>query len=291
MYFITFFQTHPAIFVFCAALLGLAVGSFLNVVIYRLPVMMERDWRQQCRQLLSQDPETENEDNGSFNLFMPRSRCPDCQHTISAMDNIPVLSYWLLRGRCRYCSHPISLRYPAIELLSGMVTALLAWRFGFHLQFLFAAILSWSLVCLTFIDLEHQFLPDDITLPVLWLGLLVNMFGVFTDIYSSLLGAILGYGVLWIIFIAFKLLTGKEGMGYGDFKLLAMLGAWLGWQQLPFIILASSLIGVITGFSLILISGRDRSTPFPFGPSLAAAGWIALLWGNDITRLYLGMYQ
>lgn len=288
----TFFQTYPDFFVFCMALLGLAVGSFLNVVIYRLPIMMERDWRKQCRQLLELD--NKNGDKVSdrpLNLFLPRSRCPHCSNTISARDNIPLVSYCLLRGRCRHCKQQISIRYPLIELLSGTVSALLAWHFGFHLQFLFAAVLSWSLICLSFIDLDHQFLPDDITLPLLWLGLIINMFGLFTDIHSSLLGAILGYSVLWIIFVVFKLLTGKEGMGYGDFKLLAMLGAWLGWQQLPFIILASSLAGVITGLFLILFSGQDRSTPFPFGPSLAAAGWVALLWGNDITRFYLTLYQ
>lgn len=287
----TFFQTYPDFFVFCMVLLGLAVGSFLNVVIYRLPIMMERDWREQCRQLLEIDSKDTGESDRTFNLFLPRSRCPHCGKTISARDNIPVVSYCLLRGRCRYCSQRISIRYPLIELLSGVVTGLLAWHFGFHLQFLFAAILSWSLICLSFIDLDHQFLPDDITLPLLWLGLIINMFGIYTDIYSSLSGAVLGYSVLWIIFVVFKLLTGKEGMGYGDFKLLAMLGAWLGWQQLPFIILASSLIGVITGLSLILFSGQDRSKPFPFGPSLAAAGWVALLWGNDITRFYLELYQ
>lgn len=291
MYLNSFFQLHPVFFISCMTLLGLAVGSFLNVVIYRLPIMMERDWRQQCRQLLSLDNDIKEEDNSSINLLVPRSRCPHCEHMISAIDNIPVISYCLLRGRCRNCSHPIPLRYPAIELLSAIVTAFLAWRFGFHVQLVFAAILSWSLICLAFIDFEHHFLPDDITLPVLWLGLIINMFGLFTDIYSSLLGAILGYGVLWIIFVVFKLLTGKEGMGYGDFKLLAMLGAWLGWQQLPFIILASSLTGVITGLSLILFSGQNRSTPFPFGPSLAAAGWVALLWGNDITQSYLSLYQ
>lgn len=267
-------------------LLGLITGSFLNVVIYRLPLMMQREWRSQCRSLLElEDPESTQK---TFNLVTPRSRCPHCQHLITAFDNIPVISYLLLGGKCRYCKTRISPRYPLIEILSCMLTAVVAWHFGFTLQTLFAALLTWSLISLTVIDIDQQLLPDDITLPMLWLGLVCNMFGLFTDIHSSLAGAILGYGILWLIFMSYKLLTGKEGMGYGDFKLLAMLGAWLGWEMLPLIILLSSLVGAVVGTGLILFARYDRAKPIPFGPYLAMAGWIALIAGDKLVGLYLG---
>lgn len=271
------------------ALVGLITGSFLNVVIYRLPLMMEREWRSQCRSLLGITDNSEVKTAEPFNLVTPRSRCPHCARMISAYDNIPVISYFLLRGKCRHCQHPISLRYPAIELTSGIVTALVVWHFGFQIQALFAVLLTWALICLTMIDFDHQLLPDDITLPFLWLGLIANMFNLFTDIHSSLLGAIGGYGVLWTVFIAFKLVTGKEGMGHGDFKLLAMLGAWLGWQSLLLIVLLSSVLGAIVGISLIIFARHGRHIPIPFGPYLAFAGWIAMLWGPEIMHIYLNL--
>jgi leader peptidase (prepilin peptidase)/N-methyltransferase len=267
--------------------LGLLVGSFLNVVIYRLPVMMEREWKLQCQSLLGLTSNSGSQADAPFNLVRPRSRCPHCHHLIPAFNNIPVLSYLILRGKCKYCNNRISLRYPFIELLTGVLTGFLAWHFGYTPQAFFAMIFTWSLICLTMIDFDHQLLPDDITLPLLWLGLACNLFNMFTNIYSSLIGAMLGYGILWVIFIGFKLLTGKEGMGYGDFKLLAMLGAWLGWEALPLIVLLSSLLGAVVGITLIVTGKQDRTNPIPFGPYLALAGWIALIWGHEITDIYL----
>lgn len=268
------------------ALLGLFVGSFLNVVIYRLPVMMQRGWDTQCRDLL----EMEEVPHESFNLVTPRSRCPHCKHQIGALENIPVLSYLLQRGRCKHCSAPISIRYPLIELFTALLTGIVAWKFGFGWPALFAIILTWVLVALSFIDIDHQLLPDDITLPFLWLGLGLSLFAVFTDMSSAIIGAMSGYLSLWLLYHVFKLITGKEGMGYGDFKLFALFGAWFGWQQLPMIILLSSLVGAVVGLAMILILGRDRQLPIPFGPYLAGAGWIAMIWGSDITHVYLNTF-
>lgn len=269
------------------AILGLVVGSFLNVVIYRLPVILERDWRTQCRTLLGIKETAEEDTTEPFNLVTPRSRCPKCGKMITAIYNIPIISFLCLKGKCAYCKQPISGRYPSVELLTGILTALVAWKFGYHPQFIFSAILIWSLICLTFIDFDHQILPDDITLPILWLGIICNIFSLFTDIYSSLFGAIFGYGVLWLIFMLYKMLTGKEGMGYGDFKLLAMIGAWLGWQMLPLIILISSILGATIGVLLIVYAKHGKNIPIPFGPYLAIAGCIALFWGRDIMHFYL----
>lgn len=268
-----------------AGLLGLVVGSFLNVVIHRLPIMMERAWREQCRELLEQ---TEGESEGPFNLVVPRSRCPSCGHLIGALENIPLLSFLLQRGRCRHCGAAIGARYPFIEAFTALLTAAVVWHFGPTWEAAGAMLLTWALVALAFIDLDHHLLPDDITLPFLWLGLILALFGLFTDLQSAVLGAITGYLALWSIYHLFRLFTGKEGMGYGDFKLLAMLGAWMGWQQLPMVILFSSLVGAVVGISLILLRGHDRNIPIPFGPYLAAAGWLALLWGNDMANWYLG---
>ena len=280
-------QTQPAIFVIAMALLGLIVGSFLNVVIYRLPLMMKQDWHEQCCDLL----EIKNEnDKQQVNLFFPSSNCPACHHKITALENIPVISFLYLKGRCKSCKTKISPQYPLIELLAGITTAYVAWHFGFSLQTLFAVLLTWALICLSVIDLEHSLLPDDITLPFMWLGLACNIFGIFTDIYSSLIGAMLGYGILWIIFMSFKAVTGKEGMGYGDFKLLALLGAWLGWQSLPLIILLSSITASVIGVVMIVLKGRDKAAAFPFGPYLAIAGWITLVWGEELTGLYLNSF-
>jgi len=268
-------------------ILGLLVGSFLNVVIHRLPIMMERDWRMQCRSLLGLPDVAEIDGQKTYNLIMPRSSCPYCQKPVRVLDNIPVVSYVLLRGYCRNCAAPISLRYPAIELISALLSAYIAWHFGFDVKTFFAVLLTWALLCLCIIDLDKQLLPDDITLSFLWLGLAGNIFNMFTDAVSGLIGAMLGYASLWIIFMLYKVLTGKEGMGHGDFKLLAMLGAWTGWQMLPLIILLASLIGSIVGVFLILFRKHDYVNPIPFGPYLALSGWIALLWGSDLNRMYL----
>ena len=282
-------QSQPVLFVIVMALLGMCVGSFLNVVIYRLPKMMEQDWHDQCCELL--EIKNENvEKQQRVNLIFPGSNCPTCEHKITALENIPVISYLFLKGRCSSCKAKISLQYPIIEMFTGLATAYVAWHFGFSLQTLFTVLLTWALICLSVIDLEHSLLPDDITLPLIWLGLACNIFGIFTDIYSSLIGAMLGYGILWIIFMSFKAVTGKEGMGYGDFKLLALLGAWLGWQSLPLIILLSSITASIIGVVMIVLKGRDKATAFPFGPYLAIAGWITLIWGEELTGLYLNSF-
>lgn len=276
-------EASSALFIACFAALGLIVGSFLNVVIYRLPVMMQRSWESQCQELL----ELEQQPRERFDLIKPDSRCPHCNTPIGPLENIPLISYLLQRGRCRHCRKPISPRYPLIELLTAMMSAVTAWHFGFGPTAFFAVVLTWALIAMSFIDIDHQLLPDDITLPFLWLGMLLSLFGLFTDMESAIIGAIAGYISLWMVYQLFKLATGKEGMGYGDFKLFALFGAWLGWQSLPLVLLLSSLVGALFGISLIILRGRDRQLPIPFGPYLAAAGWIALLWGNDITQAYL----
>jgi leader peptidase (prepilin peptidase) / N-methyltransferase len=277
----------PALFSAIVGLIGLLVGSFLNVVIYRLPVMMQKAWRKDCHDYLGLDAQSQPDE--PFNLVLPLSRCPGCNTPIKPYQNIPVISYVFLRGKCAKCKNPISLRYPIIEAFTALTSVIIAWHFGFTPQTGFALLLTWSLIALSFIDIDHQLLPDSITLPVLWLGLFLSLFGFFTDSHASIIGAIAGYLALWGVFHLFKLLTGKEGMGYGDFKLLALFGAWLGWQSLPAIILLSSLVGAVIGIAMIVFSRRDRNTPIPFGPYLAAAGWIALIWGADINQLYMKM--
>ena len=284
MHFIDILQTNTPFFVFCMTLLGLAVGSFLNVVIHRLPIMLEREWQAQCAELRGE--EAGETAQAPYSLWRPRSQCPQCNRPIRALENIPLLSYLLLGGRCRGCDGRISLRYPAVEALGGLVAGVSAWHFGFGLPALGAAVLGWSLIALSLIDFDKQLLPDAITLPMLWLGLALNLGGVYTDLHTAVIGTMSGYLSLWSVFWLFKLATGKEGMGYGDFKLLAMLGAWMGWQQLPVIILLSSVVGAAFGLGLIVLRGRDRSIPIPFGPYLACAGWIALLWGDAIIHTY-----
>lgn len=274
----------PAFILTLAAVLGLIVGSFLNVVIYRLPLMMQREWRVQCAELLEQPCAPEP----AFNLAVPASRCPHCERPVRILENIPVLSYLWLRGRCAGCQQTISPQYPLVEATSGLLALIVVWHFGFSVQAAAALLLTWALLALSMIDFKHQLLPDDITLPFLWLGLGLALYGVFTDLESSVIGAMAGYLSLWSVYQAFRLLTGKEGMGYGDFKLLALLGAWQGWQQLITIIIVSSLVGAVLGSLLIVLRGQDRSQPIPFGPFLATAGWITLLWGDAINRLYLG---
>jgi len=280
---LTLLQHSPAFFISLAGLLGLLVGSFLNVVIYRLPRMMEREWQAQCAELNAQ-PATENT---PFNLMVPRSACPQCHRPISALENIPLLSYLFLRGRCAGCATPISLRYPIVEAVSGGLSAFAAWHFGFGLAGFAALFFIWALVALTFIDFDTQLLPDSITLPLLWLGLLLNLNGAFTSLANAVVGAVAGYLVLWSVYWAFKLFTGKEGMGFGDFKLLAAIGAWLGWTLLPLVILLSSLVGAVVGIILIVAARHGRNIPIPFGPYLAGGGLIALFWGQSLTHAYL----
>ncbi|HEY0289198.1 MAG TPA: A24 family peptidase [Pseudomonas sp.] len=271
-------------FVLCTLVLGLLVGSFLNVVVYRLPIMLMRDWKVQAREMLELPAEPKTE---TFNLLLPHSRCPHCAHKIRAWENLPVLSYLLLGGKCSGCKAPISRRYPLVELACGLLSAFIAWHFGFGWQAGAMLVLSWGLLAMSLIDADHQLLPDAIVLPLLWLGLIVNAFGLFTSLTDALWGAVAGYLVLWVVFWLFKLVTGKEGMGYGDFKLLAMLGAWGGWQILPLTILLSSLVGAVLGLIMLRLRNVETSTPIPFGPYLAIAGWIALLWGDQITTSYL----
>jgi leader peptidase (prepilin peptidase)/N-methyltransferase len=280
-----FFSSYPASFPWIAGLFGLAIGSFLNVVTHRLPIMLEHRWRNQCHELLN--PGQPPPAAARFDLVVPRSRCPHCGHAVTALENIPVLSFLWLRGKCSDCHKPISWRYPFVELLTGCLSAFVAWRFGFNVTALAGLALTWSLIALTFIDLDRQLLPDDITLPLLWAGLVLNVFSVFVPLPSAVIGAASGYVSLWLIYQIFKLVTGKEGMGYGDFKLFAALGAWLGWQNLPLIILLASLVGAVMGIGFILFRGHDRQVPIPFGPFLCVAGWIALMWGDTLTRFYL----
>lgn len=276
--------THSALaFVLLAGITGLLVGSFLNVVIWRLPKMLERDWREQAHDILGLPGETPLP---TYNLLLPHSQCPHCGHRIRAWENIPLLSYVFLRGRCSACAAAISPRYPLTELACGLLSAFVAWHFGFGWPAGLMLILSWGLLAMSLIDAEHQILPDVLVLPLIWLGLIVNSFGLFVSLHEALWGAIAGYGLLWSVFWLFKLITGKDGMGYGDFKLLAMLGAWGGWQILPLTILLSSLVGAIIGLMLLRWRHAKTSTPIPFGPYLAIAGWIALLWGGQITDLY-----
>lgn len=275
----------PVLLTLLAGIVGLMVGSFLNVVIYRLPVMMKRDWKKECQEFLEL-PITD-QSSETFNLSLPPSHCPKCQSAIKIYQNIPVFSYLFLRGKCAHCQVNIPLRYPFIELLTGILSVITAYYLGGTAACFFALVLTWVLVALSGIDFDHQLLPDNITLPMIWLGLFLSLFHVFTDPISSIIGAIAGYMILWVIYQSFKFLTGKEGMGYGDFKLLALFGAWLGWQYLPQIILLSSLVGAIIGSLMIIFVQRDKNIPIPFGPYLAIAGWIALLWGDDINTLYL----
>ncbi|CDH44288.1 MAG: prepilin peptidase [Candidatus Competibacteraceae bacterium] len=275
----------PVLFIILTVLLGLMVGSFLNVVIYRLPLMMEREWRTQCAELINQpDPEG---DRPPLTLWGPRSQCPSCGHLIQAVENIPLLSYALQRGRCAHCRAAIGIQYPLMEALSGILAGIVAWKLGFGWPALAALVFTWTLLAASAIDFRHQLLPDNLTLPLLWLGLGVALFGLFTDLPDAVIGAMAGYLALWSVYQLFRLLTGKEGMGHGDFKLLAALGAWTGWPYLVTIILLSSLVGAIFGLVLILFRGRDRQIPMPFGPFLAAAGWIVLLWGEAINHAYL----
>ncbi len=278
-------EQHPPLLLLVTALFALAVGSFLNVVIHRLPRMIEEDWRRECDQ--SAEATDKAPAPKSMTLSRPASHCPSCGHRLRPLENIPLLSYLFLRGRCSACQAPISLRYPLVEAATAVLSVLVVWRFGFTWESLAALVLTWGLVALAVIDFDTQLLPDAITLPLLWLGLLLSLQGWFTESHSAILGAALGYLSLWGIFQLFRLLTGKEGMGFGDFKLFALFGAWLGWQHLPQIILLSAVTGAVVGTLLIVTRGHDRQIPIPFGPYLAAAGWLSLMWGDAINRTYL----
>lgn len=284
------------------AVFSLLIGSFLNVAIYRLPVMLQRGWRSDCREFLELDAPSSDEKAGDseaktatettatgkpFNLWSPASHCPHCQHPVTPLENIPIVSYLLLRGRCSDCKTPISVRYPLIELLTAVLSVVVIAHFGATLQGAAALLLTWLLITLSFIDIDHQLLPDNLTLPWLWVGMLLSLYSVFSTPTDSIIGALAGYLSLWTVYQLFKLLTGKEGMGYGDFKLLALFGAWLGWQAVPIIILLSSVVGAVVGGGIMLIRGQDRNIPIPFGPYLAIAGWIALLWGDRIIATWL----
>jgi leader peptidase (prepilin peptidase)/N-methyltransferase len=282
--FFTMLSEHAALFITVSVLLGLMVGSFLNVVIHRMPLMMEREWQMNCQELRGE----EIAPLPRYNLVVPRSACPGCGQAISAWQNIPLVSYAFLGGKCAGCKKPISLRYPFIEALSGLLTGLISWKFGYSSMAVAAWVFTFALIALTFIDFDTQLLPDDITLPLLWLGLLYNLNGGFTDIQSAVIGAVAGYLVLWSVYWLFKLVTGKEGMGYGDFKLLAAIGAWFGWQLLPAVILLSSLVGSLIGIGLIVLAKRGRDIPMPFGPYLALGGIAALFFGPQLSQFYLG---
>jgi leader peptidase (prepilin peptidase)/N-methyltransferase len=280
----SFLAGNLSAFALVCLVLGLLIGSFLNVLVYRLPVMMQRDWQAQAREILELPAAP---DAPLFNLILPHSRCPHCGHEIRPWENIPLISYLLLRGKCSNCKAPISLRYPLVELACGLLSAYVAWHFGFSWQTAGMLLLTWGLLAMSLIDADHQLLPDALVLPLLWLGLITNYFGLFTSLEAALWGAIGGYLSLWSVYWLFKLVTGKEGMGYGDFKLLAMLGAWGGWQVLPLTILLSSLVGAVLGLIMLRLRNAETSTPIPFGPYLAIAGWIALLWGSQISGSYL----
>jgi len=279
-------QASPALLAVAVGILGLAVGSFLNVVIHRLPLMMRAEWRADCADFEGREAPPAEE----LNLLTPRSRCPSCAAPITAMQNVPLVSWLVLGGKCAACKAPISVRYPVVELFTGLVSALLAWRFGWSPALVAGLVFVWALIAASAIDIDTQFLPDRITLPLLWLGLLVNVFGLFVDLRSAVLGAAGGYLLLWSVYWGFKLLAGKEGMGFGDFKLLAALGAWTGWQTLPLILLVSAGAGAVIGMLFIWLSGKERDTRIPFGPYLAAGGLIALLWGREAVIAYLGRF-
>ncbi|MBE9562163.1 MAG: prepilin peptidase [Proteobacteria bacterium] len=278
-----YFIIEPNAVIITAAIIGLLVGSFLNVVIHRLPIMMERNWRRDCAELLETSDNTSQE---KFDLILPPSHCPNCSHAITILENVPIISYILLRGRCSSCQQKISIRYPIIEFTSMLLSAMVAWKFGYGWQLLGALLLTWALLSASLIDFDHYLLPDNIIFPLLWLGILFNLFGIYTDIETSVVGAMFGYLSLWSVYWAFKLITGKEGMGHGDFKLLAALGAWLGWLALPGIIFLSSLVGAVIGISLVILKMQSKDKPIPFGPFLATAGWLHLMWGENLINLW-----
>lgn len=281
------FQFYPWALLVSVAVFGLLVGSFLNVVIYRLPIMMEKEWRQECSVYFDKPVKETAHDKARFNLFLPRSACPQCQHQITALENIPVISWLWLKGKCSACATNISPRYPSIELLTGILSLVVAIYIPYGPQLLSALLLTWCLIALTFIDIDKMLLPDQITLPLLWFGLLLNVNHVWVSPSDAIMGAVIGYLSLWSVYWLFKLLTGKEGMGYGDFKLLAVFGAWFGWQSILAVILLSSFAGAFIGITQIALKKHTRGNPIPFGPYLAIAGWIYLIYGEVLIDFYL----
>lgn len=285
--FVSLFEQQPFLYLATLFVLGAVIGSFLNVVIYRIPVMMHREWRRDCLEFLEQPADSEIE---TFNLNTPRSRCGNCGHQIRAVENIPLVSYLLLGGKCSACKAPISMQYPLVELFTAIASVIVGWYLGVTVQAAAALFMTWSLIAMTGIDIGHKLLPDNITLPLLWLGIFLSLFDVFIDLETSVIGAMAGYLSLWSVFVLFKLVTGKEGMGHGDFKLLAALGAWLGWKPLFIVILTSSVVGAIIGIGMILLKRSERGTQIPFGPYLAGAGWMTLLWGEGLMRFYSSLF-
>lgn len=288
------FSNSPTAFIVTCFVLALLIGSFLNVVIYRLPVMMQIEWRKQAQEIVAEP--SENLPEGRFDLSFPRSRCPSCDHPISAIQNIPVISWLVLGGKCANCKSAISARYPLVETATAVLTALVAARFGFGYEAAAAILLTWTLIAVSMIDVDHQLIPDSMSLPLMWAGLFLSLFHpmdnaqmLFVDPKDAIVGALGGYLALWSIYHLFRLVTGKEGMGYGDFKLLAALGAWLGYQMLPLIIMLSAIVGALVGIALMIFKRHDRNVPIPFGPFLAAAGWIAMMYGPDIYNSYLDL--
>lgn len=284
---LNFFNTNPDFFLAVVAILGLFIGSFLNVVIYRLPRMMEKNWSEECRIYLGLKPHHENEKDEKLDLCLPASHCPHCKKPIKPWHNIPLFSYIWLQGKCHHCKGHISLRYPLIEALTCVLSTYVAWRFGIGFPLLGALIFTWTIICLTFIDLDHRLLPDELTLFLLWVGLFCSLFSLFVDSHTAIIGAIAGYLIFYFVQFIFYRVTGKVGMGQGDFKFLAALGAFLGWEMLPLIILLASISGMVVAFTQMTIKRHYQSIPIPFGPYLAIAGWIALIFGNEILHYYL----
>ncbi|UHQ54867.1 prepilin peptidase [Microbulbifer sp. YPW16] len=284
-----FLASYQALLLGSAIVFGAIIGSFLNVVIYRLPIMMEREYKRDFYSYFGQEPRAGEKEQleEPFNLVLPHSHCPNCDTEIKPWHNVPLVSYLALGGKCSNCATPISKRYPLVELATGILTAIVVWQLGFTWQALAGCVFTWALVALTGIDFDKQLLPDNITLPLLWAGLLVNCWGLFVPLQDAVVGAIAGYLALWSVYHIFKLLTGKEGMGAGDFKILAAIGAWFGWQMLPLVILLSAAVGAVAGLTWSAIAGRDKNLPIAFGPYLAGAGWIAMLWGEQLMGWYL----
>ncbi|MEE9326381.1 MAG: A24 family peptidase [Cocleimonas sp.] len=289
---ISLLKENTPFFLTVVGLFSLLVGSFLNAAIYRIPIMLQQGWREECEDLFGGENEGKDQDKGGkFNLFVPRSQCPHCGHMITALENIPVFSYLFLRGKCSSCKTGISIQYPLIEIFTAAISVFIAWKFGATWQTLAALFFTWTLITLSLIDAKTMLLPDNLTIPLMWLGIAVNYNHIFVDLQSSVLGAMIGYLSLWSLFHVFRLVTGKEGMGYGDFKILAAIGAWGGWQILPFTIFAASFVGAIVGIALIIIQNKKESQPIPFGPWLALAGFIGFIWKDEIIQAMISYFS
>ena len=287
---VTVLRENTVFFLIVVGLFSLLIGSFLNAAIYRIPIMLQRGWREECEELIGGDSDAKmSEKDNKFNLLVPRSQCPHCGHMITALENIPVISYLFLKGKCSSCKTHISVQYPLIEVFTALLSVFIAWKLGFGWQVLAALLFTWTLITLALIDAKTMLLPDNLTLPLMWLGIAVNYNGLFVDLQSSVLGAMIGYMSLWTLFQVFKLVTGKEGMGYGDFKILAAIGAWGGWQILPFTIFTASMLGAVIGILMIFAKGQKESKPIPFGPWLALAGFIGFIWRTEVIQT-MGAY-